>query len=95
MLFTPFFALLTALLGGFLASLPPWTIKIGDGLSVANPSDRNFIHVGLQVLGPLDRFIPIHDGLLPILGISVAITVGLNLYKGVMWLVNVTRGAGA
>ena len=71
---TPFVVFLTALFN----ALPPWTVDLGS----------SWLHYSLQWLRPLDKFIPLHDAVLPLLAILLACFVGLNAVKWFKWLLS-------
>jgi hypothetical protein len=85
------FDALFVLIGNFFdtlySALPAW------------PDSATFHQDGIfaQALGLLvqfDKFLPVHDGVFPIVTILVALVVGMLAYKGIMQLISLVRGAG-
>lgn len=97
MLFHPLFLVLTSTLNTVYSLLPVWSFHFGSGCgdgaacdpgTSAAGGDGGALHWFVNFLGVLDRFIPVHDALLPILALSFAITLGLLIFKGVKWLLS-------
>ena len=89
LLIAPFVAVLT----GLYNTLPPWTITIGhgagDGSTVDNTSiDHSFIHYSLMLLAPFDKFVPLHDGVLPLVALALAIFLGLAGFKFIKFILS-------
>jgi len=71
----------TALLS-FYSALPPWSIVLGSG-ATPDASDGNALHLVIVYVVMWDRFLPIHDCLLPILvvqGLIFAVMIGLKIF---------------
>ncbi len=81
LILAPYIALFYAV----FAALPPWTIKIGngggDGSGDGGSSDNSFIHYALQSMAGFDKFLPLHDGVLPLVFIASAMFIGLSGFK--------------
>ena len=89
LLITPLTAFLTVLFN----ALPPWTITIGSGYldgAQGDPYsvDHSFLHYALLFLAPMDRFVPLHDGVLPLLILSLAIFTGLSAFKALKFILS-------
>ena len=69
---------IVALLNSLYAALPVWNIDIGQSWLV--PS--------LEWLASLDRFMPLHDALLPALSISGAVFVALFAFKLIKFILS-------
>ena len=82
LIITPFVALFNAI----YAALPPWNVDLGS----------SWFHYALLWLVPLDKFIPLHDGFLPLILIAVGLFTVLNGIKIVKFLLSLlpTIGAG-
>ena len=87
MLFVAIIGWITDTLNFFYGLLPPWSITIGSGLT-PGASDDNFIHNSLVYVLSWDRFIPIHDCFLPIIGLVSAVGVGLGAFKAIKFLLS-------
>ena len=89
-----------ALFNSVFNALPAWTISIGDGAdgSGADPSfDHSFIHYALLSMSQFDKFVPLHDGLLPLVAIAFVTFLGLSgfkLFKFVLSLVPTISAGG-
>lgn len=65
-------------------ALPPWTISLGSGL---NPSDDvstldgGMLHKSLTYMATFDRYVPLHDGVLPIVSLALAFFVAMIAFK--------------
>jgi hypothetical protein len=87
MIFDAIFALVGSFFDTLYAGLPTW------------PDSATFHPDGIfsQALGLLvqfDKYLPVHDGLFPIVTILVALVVSMLAYKGIMQLISLVRGAG-
>lgn len=87
---------LATFLQTLVATLPPWTITLGNGTQPDNSTDHSLIATIFNTLGSFDRFFPIHDGLIPILGLLFLITTVFLAIKGVKFALSLipTIGAG-
>jgi len=87
MLFVAVVGWLTSTLDFFYGLLPPWSIVFGSG-QTQNASDGNFIHNALAFVLAWDRYIPLHDCFLPIIGIVTAVGVALGAFKAVKFVLS-------
>lgn len=93
MIFAPLLHLLTALLNGVYHALPVWTFTgflsaTGGGESGAATADNGALRWFLSFFQQLDRFIPIHDALVPIMSVMLALSVGLLAFKVVKFVLS-------
>ena len=83
---------ITALLNLLYAALPPWTVSIGsgagDGSGVDTASDHGFVHYSLLFLAPYDKWLPLHDGVLPLVGIAALMFTGLLAFKMIKFVLS-------
>ena len=95
MLFHLVMDFVNSILSNLYGLLPPWTITFGDGLGGAS-TDGGAIHTILTYIVMWDRFIPIHDCVLLIMGIEFLIFVGGMALKGIFKFLSFipTIGAG-
>lgn len=94
MIYAPLFHLLTSLLNGLFAALPPWTFAgllpaSGPSTGLGGPSgDGGALTWFLQLLRVLDRYLPIHDALVPIVSVSLALAAALMAFKAIKFLLS-------
>ncbi len=87
MIWHPFLAVLAAFLGTLYNLLPPWTFHL-TGDQTGASSDYGGVAAFISWLGTLDRFIPIHDALVPMVGVQLAITLGLLVFKAIKFVLS-------
>lgn len=82
-------------------ALPPWTITIGrgffDGASTDSSIDHSMLHYSLYFLRPFDKYVPLHDAVLPMTALALAFFVsllGFKLFKFVLSLVPTISAGG-
>lgn len=79
--------------------LPPWNLQIGfgylDGASSDQSLDHSYIHYLLLDLAPFDRFIPLHDAVLPLITLAVLAVSGLLAFKFVKFGLSLIPGISA
>lgn len=79
--------------------LPAWNLQVGsgygDGATADSSLDNSFLHYLLLDLAPFDKFIPLHDGVLPLVTAAVLIFGGLLAFKGVKFLLSLIPGISA
>lgn len=96
MIFHPILAILAATMSALYALLPAWTFGgilgaplDGAGSNFGSPNgDGGAIRWFLQLLFVLDRYLPIHDALLPIVSVTMAISLGLVAFKVVKFILS-------
>jgi len=93
MIFAPLFHLLTALLNSLYASLPPWTFSfngpVGGSSSIGGGGgDTGAVETFIFFLSAFDRFIPIHDCLVPIVSTQITITIAMLAFKAVKFILS-------
>lgn len=77
----------TAFLTGLYNALPPWTVDLGGSWLVG----------GLAWLTPLDKYVPLHDGVLPCVTIAAGVFVALmavKLFKFLLSLIPTISAGG-
>lgn len=79
-------------LNSLYSALPPWTLTIGtgaaDGQGAADSIDHSYIHYGLVAMRPFDKFVPLHDGVLPLVLLGLAFFVALNAFKAMKFVLS-------
>ena len=76
---------LVTLFNGIYNALPTWNLFLGngygDGGGDGGSLDRSLVHYTLRFLVPFDKYIPLHDGVLPVLGLTLAVFTSLLAFK--------------
>lgn len=93
MIFSPLLHLLALLLNSVYAVLPAWTFTgflspTGGADSGANTADGGALRWFLSFFQQLDRFIPLHDALVPIMGVMLSLSLGLMAFKVVKFILS-------
>ena len=93
MIYAPLLHLLSLLLDGLYASLPVWTFTgfltpSGSTATGAPTADGGALRWFLSFFQQLDRFIPLHDGLIPIMAVMLSLSAGLLAFKIVKFVLS-------